>query len=235
MGKILLLLALLISAHARAAPSLEIIFEERIPYVSEQGESISGIVATPLINALQAAKITYSLQSKPSNRHLHEIQANLTPLCAVGWFKNPQREAFAKFTRPLYHDKPMGVLVRRDDTAIHQIKDLDTLLQQQGMKLLSKASYSYGSVLDAKLAQYQVKRHDVSVDNVTSLTLIAKKRGDYLFISQEEAALLLVEHPEREQLEVLEIAGMPEGSSRYLICSQMVDDEVIAALNAQIP
>ena len=217
------------------AQDITIIFKERTPYVQKDQNSITGLVATPLINALNNAQINYELKEKPSKRHLFEIKADLQPLCAVGWFKNPQREEYAKFTKPAYQDKPMGIIKRKADTKINSSMNLETLLGQKDIKLLGKKSYSYGKDIDKTLAKFHVKRLDVSSSNVQMYTLIAKKRADFMFSSFEEASELLEDHPLKNSLEFISLKDMPKGSNRYLICSKKVDDLTIEKINKFLP
>ncbi len=230
-----LLLLLLGWVQPLRAATLEILYELRPPFIAQEGESLRGLVATPLIAALKQSALAYTLTEKPSKRHLHEIRANLAPLCAMGWFKNAEREQFGRYTRAVYTDKPMAVLTRSDQSAVRSKRSIDELLQDSALTLLAKSSYSYGDFIDSALNRYGVQRREVSADNSTMITLIEKKRADYLFISQEEAADLLTDHPQAAHLTVQALEGMPAGNARYLICSQQVEPAVIDRLNAHLP
>jgi polar amino acid transport system substrate-binding protein len=212
------------------AQNLTILYEQRKPYVEEDTNSLKGLVATPIIKALEQANINYILKQKPSKRHLFEIKANNHAICAIGWFKNNEREKFAKFTKTVYQDKPMGIIKRKSNHMINGSMDIDTLLQQN-IKLLGKKSYSYGKFIDSKTKQYSIKRLNVSSDNIKMLTLIAKKRADFLFISFEEAYELLKNHPLKDSLEFIHLQNMPKGNKRYLICSKKVNDTIITMIN----
>lgn len=223
-----------VMALAVWANPLEIIFEKRSPYVTEQNGKVSGLVATPLINALDKANIAYVIKEKPSKRHLHEIKANQKPLCAIGWFKNPERESFARYTKPLYQDRPMGILVHQDNQAVKAIKTVGELLSKPSLTMLAKKSYSYGAFVDEEVKKHGVEKREVGVGNVKMLTLIAKKRADYMFISFEEADELLETHPQGDTLIFVDLQGMPEGSKRYLICSKITDESLIQRIDEQL-
>lgn len=216
------------------AQNLTIIYEQRSPYVETFGTSIKGLVATPLIKALDQAKINYQLKQKPSKRHLFEIKANTQAICAVGWFKNSERQKYAKYTKAAYEDKPMGIIKRKQNTKIASSMDIDSLLKQD-IKILGKKSYSYGKLIDEKIKQFNTKKLDVNSDNSKMLTLIAKKRADFMFSSYEEATSLLEEHPLKNDLEFISLQNMPMGSKRYLICSKMVESSIIKRINKFLP
>jgi uncharacterized protein (TIGR02285 family) len=211
------------------AQEIEIVFEERIPYIQKNDLSISGLVATPAIKALNASKINYILKEKPSKRHLYEIQANQKPICALGWFKNSEREQFAKFTLPLYQDYSMGIIARKDRKKDFFNISIDDLLKNND-KILTKASYSYGKFLDDKLEQYKITKKEVYSDNENMLLLIERKRADFMFISKEESTLLF-EKNQYKDISFYDVKGMPEGNKRYLICSKKVDDDIINQIN----
>lgn len=223
------ILTLLLWSVYLDAASLEIVYEERIPYIQVSTKSIEGLVATPIMNALTQANIEYQLKQKPSKRHLYEIKANQKPLCAIGWFKNPDRETFGKFTLPLYQDKAMGIVARNDRKTEFSGASIDTLFEKE-YSVLTKASYSYGKFLDDKLKESSLTQKEVYANNEKMLLLIEKKRADFMFISQEEAALLL-NKKYQVSLSFYAIKGMPKGNKRYLICSQKVSDATIDAIN----
>lgn len=223
--------SLLFVASNLSAFDIELYYEPRPPFVDETSNTLEGIVATPLLNALQKANISYELKNVPSKRHLHDIESNQKSICAIGWFKNSDREKFAKFSKPIYTDKPMGIVARKDDMQFNGIKNIESLLANANLILLTKASYSYGKFIDEKIVALQTKKREVSTDNLTMLSMIEKKRGDYAFMSFEEADELL---RQSQSLRFADIADMPKGNSRYLICSQKVDDKLLNQLNQYI-
>ncbi|QEP44922.1 hypothetical protein D5085_18345 [Ectothiorhodospiraceae bacterium BW-2] len=212
--------------------SVEIVYEARPPFVIKEGDSLSGRVATPLMVALERGGLAYQLTEKPSKRHLHEIKANQAALCAVGWFKNSEREQYAKYSQPLYRDRPMAILIHRSNGRFSTIHSVDDLFADTALLPLIKTSYSYGQFIDTRLVESGVKVRQTGTDNITMMSMIAKRRADYMFISREKSDELLQQHPERERLSVKPLEGMPEGNSRYLICSQQVEDAFLDRLNA---
>lgn len=217
------------------AKPLELIYEERPPYLVKEGENFTGLVVSPLIKALENARIAYVFKEKPSKRHLHEVKNSSIPLCAVGWFKNPERETYARYTKPLYQDRPTGILARKNNTAVTSIKTIEQLVKQTELTMLSKKSYSYGPFVDKLVAEHGIEKREVGVDNAKMLSLLAKQRADYMFISYEEAHELLKTHPQKDKLVFIGLEGMPEGNHRYLVCSKATDEAMILRINEQLP
>lgn len=230
---LLLLACWLIPAIVHAEP-LEILYETRRPYVIPTSDGLAGLVGAPLTAALGQAGIAVDYTEAPSTRILREIQANLRPVCTPGWFLNAERQTFAKFSRALYQDQPTAIVSRPDNAAITDGMTLDDLLGQPDLVLLAKMAYSYGQVIDEQLERHGTRQRRVGTDNVTLLSMIAKKRADFLFIGPEEAQDLLREHPEREQLRLTTLSGMPAGNKRYLMCSPQVANALIERLDQQL-
>ncbi|WP_321314716.1 transporter substrate-binding domain-containing protein [Halarcobacter sp.] len=233
MFKIFFFLTTLFTILLKADNPLFIVYEERIPYVEKYSNSIKGLVATPVLKALQYSGVKYKLKEKPSKRHLYEIKANINKMCAIGWFKNIQREEFAKFTHPLYQDKPLGIISRKENENILKNISVDNLLKNRNLSLLSKASYSYGSFLDEKIKNFKTIKKEVYTNNKKMLSMIVAKRADYLFISEEEAKILLNDKA-MNNLKFFSVKNIPKGNKRYLICSKNVSNETIKLINKYI-
>ncbi len=227
MNKILLKVLLLTLASINIY-ALEVVYEPRDPYVKEISDSIAGLVATPLIKALNDTNIKYTLKNNPSKRHLKLIQSNKKEICAVGWFKNPKREEFAKFSKALYRDKPMGILTHVNSNIQDGI-DINELINTDKISILIKDSYSYGSFIDEKLKLLKVKKSKAS--NVKMVSMISKKRADFMFISHEEASMITKNHKYKDNIKFVNVKGVPAGNKRYLICSKKVSDNIIENIN----
>src|SRR5262249_18054259 len=113
---IVLALLLATSGVARADDALILYYHERPPYSAKQPDgSVHGITADVAATALQAAGVTFRWADLPPARQLEVIRRGETRVCGLGWFKSPEREGFAKFTGPIYHDRPALVVARADD------------------------------------------------------------------------------------------------------------------------
>lgn len=210
--------------------ALEIIYDPRPPYIIEKNNTITGLVASPLIKSLEKAKINFTLKNKPAKRHLLEIKANKRDVCAVGWFKNPKREKFGKYTNFLYQDRPTGIITRKD-THIPSDLSLEDLLKITELSILIKDSFSYGKLIDQKLKNTKQKIYIVNESNNKIALMLAKKRADFMFVSYEEAQILLTKQKYKDILFFQELKGIPEGNKRYLICSKKVTDKTILRIN----
>jgi uncharacterized protein (TIGR02285 family) len=227
-------LALIMPAIARA-DTLTLYYHDRPPYSSRQADgSVRGITADIADAALKAAGITYRWEDMPSARQIEVIKRDARPACGLGWFKRPEREAFAKFTLPIYHDLPTIVVARIDDRRFAGNPKLDALFADKSLLLLTKTAYSYGDEIDAKIAAEQPNLRRDPSENRTMLGMVGRKRVDYVMMAEEEARELLTDPELAKNLAIYHLGDPPQGELRYLMCSQSVPDDLIARINQAI-
>lgn len=110
------LIAVVFSSGTTAlAQSIAVAYSPRPPYYVVDAGGVGGLVAGPAARAFESAKIDVTWRKLPFKRQLKVIEANREPICAVGWFKNPAREKFAKFTDFIYRNRPLMALTRADN------------------------------------------------------------------------------------------------------------------------
>lgn len=211
-------------------------YHERVPYYVTEGENeISGLIGSQASLVFKKAEIPFSPKATPAKRQMYLLKKNSGCDCFVGWFKNPEREEFAKFTSSIYQDKPQIALARSDNDKINSGSGVDTVLQNHELKILIKEGYSYGVFLDNKITHYSPPFDSSVGENTRMLKKIYFKRGDYFFISPEEADSL-IESSEfsEDDFKYITFSNMPKGEKRYIMCSPQVDDDIIQRLDQQI-
>jgi uncharacterized protein (TIGR02285 family) len=224
------------ASAARADDGLILYYHDRPPYSERQADgSVRGVIADLAAVALEAAGVDYRWAELPSARQLEVIKRNVSPTCGLGWFKTPDREAFAKFTAPIYRDLPTIVVARVDDARFAGAPALDSLFADKTLILLVKTGYSYGAAIDAKLAADTPNLRRDPSDNRTMLGMVSRKRVDYMIMAEEEAKDLLDE-PDlgKAGLAVFRLGDAPAGELRYLMCSKSVPDDLVARINRAI-
>ena len=73
----------------------------------------------------------------PTNRQLAAVKDAASSSCAIGWFKNPEREQFAKFTKAIYRDKPTVILANRQFVVAPGAR-LESVLAAKEVRVLVK-------------------------------------------------------------------------------------------------
>jgi uncharacterized protein (TIGR02285 family) len=231
---VLALLAL--TGSASADDALTLYYHERPPYSAKQPDGdVRGITADIVAEVMSTAGIAYHWEDLPSARQMEVIKRDEGMACGLGWFKRPDREAFAKFSAPIYHDLPTAVVARADDKRFAGSPSLDALFRDQSLTLLTKTGYSYGVEIDAKIADLKPNARADASDNRIMLGMVGKSRVDYMIMAEEEAKDLLSQAEFAQAgLAIYHLANPPVGEYRYLMCSQSVPDALIEKINAAI-
>ncbi|WP_409525734.1 substrate-binding periplasmic protein [Nitrincola sp. MINF-07-Sa-05] len=228
--------ALLPTPILAETPSITLHYNERVPYLvtTPQGEA-TGLTATPAQQAFELAGIPFVWELTPSKRQMQVVQENEGYDCLVGWFKNPEREKFAKYTLPIYQDQPQIAIARADNSELRSGMSVDELLSHPKLFMEAKDGYSYGKFLDEKIAQHKPNIEKAIVENIQMLMKVQVGRSDYFFIAPEEAdGLLALSNFSKEDFQYVTFSDMPQGEYRYILCSQQVSDAIIQRLDAAI-
>ena len=220
---------------AQAAEPLTLYYNERPPYLVTRSspDKVVGLTADPASQAFVGAGLAPRWTAMPSTRQLVTLRESAAPACAVGWFKNPDREAVFKFTKAIYRDKPTVALARGnfDPTS----KKLAEVLHQAGLRILVKDKYSYGPWIDAQMASARPQTVVTTEENVQMVRMIAGQRADIMFSSQEEAQYLVAQSAvAASAVKILQFDDVPPGEKRYLMCSRGVSDDIIRRLDGAI-
>jgi polar amino acid transport system substrate-binding protein len=225
---------LLLPQLGHAEDAVNVSYNERPPYLVPAADgSATGLTGTPAANAFKAAGIAVTWAKVPTTRQMALVkEAGMN--CAIGWFKNPEREQFAKFTKAIYRDKPWIVLANKG-FAVQDGAKLQDVLSAKGVRVLTKEAFSYGPYIDGVLAK---TKPAITVSNGTTtqmLQLINANMVDFMFVSEEEAEYLVEQAGlKMTNFRQLRFPDMPAGDKRYIMCSKHVPDDVISRLNKAI-
>ncbi|MBA4368833.1 MAG: hypothetical protein C0403_14495 [Desulfobacterium sp.] len=235
-ASIIILFSLVSFSVAEECTTITLHYNERPPYQVPSGNSVTGLTADPAAKAFEKTGIKFEWKSTPSKRQTVTIQNNSGCDCGVGWFKNPEREKFALFTSPIYKDKPQVAIVRSDEARIKDGAKLEDILSNKDLKFLIKDGYSYGLVLDEKIAKFGKNVEKTTAENINMIKMIEKKRCDYFILAPEEAeSLVTAAGFKMTQFKLINFSDMPEGNYRHIMCSKNVGESVINQLNDALP
>jgi uncharacterized protein (TIGR02285 family) len=226
-------LYILPTSAAIAKSSLEVMYHERPPYyVSKKTGGIGGIIGDIATSILTKAHIRFHFRQVPASRQLNEIKLNRKQNCALGWFKTAQRQTFAKYSDPIYRDKPVVMLVRKSDPKTAAISSLRDLTGKPQLRMGAKLGYSYGPVIDELASVLKTNVVTAPQDNAGMVRMLAGKRFDYFFAAAEEAPEII--NKSTHNIAVIALSDAPPGNKRYIICSFRVGDQLMHKINAAI-
>jgi len=221
---------------AQGYETLKLLFEIRHPlsYRDVDGQ-LGGILITPIAQAMAKAGIPFTWVETPFKRQINLVEKNDEALCAVGMFKNKERQKFAKFSATVLKDisRPSVILAHRDFKPDKSMNLLEAL-SIPGTKMLKKESASYGSVIDDVIERSHVGVISTTAESLNMGKMIAAHRADFIFVPEDEALTMIQTIPNGDKLHIFKPQNMPQGPERYLMCSQAVSDELIQKFNRAI-
>ncbi|ODN43374.1 transporter substrate-binding domain-containing protein [Piscirickettsia litoralis] len=228
--------ALLFLAFSQLNYGLTMLYNERPPYLkTESDNKVSGLTATPITTVFKLANIPLHWKKSPAKRHLVLIKKNNEPVCAAGWFKNPEREQYALYTLPVYQDKPTELLTQVDNKHITRPLSLSQLFKIKTTVLLAKSGYSYGPQIDQAISQFKPRLIKTTRENKRMIKMLSKHLADYMFIAPEEATTAIQSaNLNPKDFKLIRITDIAPGNKRYIICSKKVPITIINKLNQAI-
>lgn len=219
----------------QARTGIAILYNQRPPYLVNTSSGVSGLTGAPVVAAFRATGIAHHWEEIPSNRQLRDLRLNRRPVCAVGWFKNPNRMGYAKFTLPIYQDRPMVGLALANNGRLTSGETLSRALGTPHLRLLVKSGYSYGRYVDGLIRKIQPLTVTITGENLDMLHMLNQGRADFFFVSEEEAdRLIKLSGFSAVHYRYIHFADTPPGNKRYLMCSRKVSDQSIQRLNRWI-
>jgi polar amino acid transport system substrate-binding protein len=224
--------ALLGLAFGAQAQGLTLHYHERAPYSTTQPDgTATGLVATPAAQALQQAAVAFAWARTPSQRQLALIQEGEGLHCGVGWFRNAERAALGKFSKPLYRDRPFGALARSDSPLRAGLRCAEAMALA-GEALLVKEGYSYGAQLDRLIDMHTPPPAKTSAETQQMLRMLLAGRAGWMIVSPEEAQVLRQEAgAAATALRTVAFTDISAGETRHLYCNRAVPDAWLARID----
>lgn len=236
LGLLAVWFALFVPGYAIADHELKVIYKERPSYYTknDNGE-MDGLVNGPVALALQLAGVEAVWEELPWNRQLRAIELDEEPVCSPGWFRNETREAFAKFSEPIYQDKPQILVARMAELGGLSGPPLSEILDQPDRILGVKRGYSYGSEVDIMIRDSQAAKEVTDQPIAGMINMLIRERFDFFLVAPEEYSVVgAALSGERDRVGTIRLADVPAGNRRYLMCSKSVDDELIQRFNTAL-
>lgn len=231
---LLLLSSVQASAQETKDSQLRIHYHIRPPFIDFKDSKVVGLTGALAVRIFEDAKIPFVLLETPASRQLKVMELSKGFDCAVGWFKTPERETYAQFSEPIYHDKPQVALTQADNKVLKQSIKLEDLFKNSELSLLVKDNYSYGPVIDQMIKELHPKVLSTSNESAQMIEMVRQKRVDYMLITQEEAEDVIKEEKPKSSLKKVTLTNAPVGEFRHIICSKKVPADVMKTLNHSI-
>lgn len=232
----LALLAAVLAGNAWAQASLTIEYRDKPPYSYTDAGRPMGFLMERTARLLRRAGVDAQYAEVPIRRTLQHLQANQAALCSPGLYRNPEREAFARFSLPIHRDRPHVVLAHASVAPrIRAMPRIAQLFADASLQPGLMDGVSYGQQLDQRLASAARTPMRAQLAPLQLARMVGARRVDYMLIDEEDLSWLRRD-PDFTHLPLvrIEFADMPRGELRYLACSQQVSPQTMDKLNQAI-
>ncbi|WP_320176047.1 transporter substrate-binding domain-containing protein [Maridesulfovibrio sp.] len=204
-------------------------------YYTNDQQKPDGILLYLTKKIMRRAGCNCEYISMPSKRILHTLKKG-GPFASIGWFKTPEREEYAKFSLPIYENKPILVLLRKEDREqFSKYNTLEELLKQSKYKTGLIAGHSMGGYIDYLLTKHPQAFHALSGTTQQLVRMLYDKRIDFCLLAPVEIAKIIKQSPYKENdFYFMSMADIIKGNTRHLIFSKDVSNDTISKINAAI-
>ncbi len=211
------------------------LYHNRPPfYVATASGAPTGQLIEKAVLFFKSAGVTYRWRQSKPKKILDAIRENKEPVCSIGWFRNPDREAYGQFSIPFHQDKGLVAMHRKGDRRISRHKTFKGLLADASLTMGVQSGYSYGGYIDGLLASETPKTAMIRRSEYFSAMLMREKI-DYGVINYQMAETFATESMGSPvELVISELSDAPPGNERHVFCSRKVDPSVIAKIDAAI-
>lgn len=216
---------------------LTMAFRDKPPYSYVENGVQRGFLLERTRRILDEAGVRATFVDMPPRRIFLEIRNNAQPICSFGWYKIPEREAYAKFSQPIHQDRPHVVLAGpRSAERVRSHRSMKALLADAELKLAVVDGVSYGPDIDALIRAFPGNIDRSLVSPLQVARMVAVDRADFMFIDEEDYDFLIASDAELRRAGVVRIAfpDRPPGLKRYIVCSQQVSAATMARIDQAI-
>lgn len=233
---LILLFAVLVPPVVSSAQPLEVLYFEYPPYYHALPDGrAAGLIVDLADKVFAKAGVEAGYRFVPVKRILQDIQTG-EPVASLGWFKTPEREDFARFSLPIYINRPVGVFFLREKEELFRPYETLEELMASGKFLIGRvAGLSDGPIIDAMLARYPDRIVSVTADSVRLVRMLETGRFDFFLLPPEEIDVLLQEaQAPPEDFALKSMDDIPQGNCRHIMYSKAVDDDLIRKIDDAI-
>ncbi|MFZ6767910.1 hypothetical protein ACO0LM_12590 [Undibacterium sp. Di26W] len=194
-----------------------------------------GILLDRAKQVFSVAHIPVNFVEEPAKRIWSNFSGGSKNYCSFGWYRIPERESLVQFSDIFHTDPPHTLLV--SPAAIKQVsahRSLASLMADRSLTLGVVDAVSYGPELDA-----MIKSSKNRIERSTTLPMIMARmvganRASYMLIDREDWEYLKDKEDSLHQTTQMDLAGMPAGLHRYIVCSKDLPPEQMQKINAGI-
>ena len=219
---------------AGAAERVTVYYYERPPFaVTAEDGNVSGLIIDPTRAAFDRAGVAFAFEATSINRILALIGEDQGAACSPGWYRTAARVRIAKFTDPIYRDKPPIGLASKSFPVPPGTRADDLLAGD--VRLVMTDGFVYGHYLDPLIARKdpgQIIHLPRPLRGAIEMVLAG--HADLALVAEDDAAAFAGAGVGGPDYPILHFPDVPAGDMRHIMCSRGVPDETIDRLNRAI-
>ena len=217
------------------APPITVAWRDRPPYYYTENGVDKGAVLISSKQVFADAGVAAHFVKMPSKRIWATFLAHASNFCTIGWYRLPEREAYAQFSLPILSDPPQIVLVAPSAVAaVDRHGTLSALLADPHLSLGLVDGISYGPQFDARIRasanQVQVR----TVDAASMMRMVAAGRFSFTISDVDDWRYASAHDATLKPAVRRDYPDMPAGLKRYIMCTKDVPADSMARLNRAI-
>ncbi|MCG2585736.1 ABC transporter substrate-binding protein [Massilia sp. TS11] len=220
---------------AEPAAQLTMAWRDKPPYHYLENGVEKGFLLARARAVMAESGIDTQFVREPSKRIWANFQNGVRNYCSPGWYRLPERTAWAQFSIPFHVDPPQTVVVGPSAlAAVKQHDSLAALLADGSLSLGVVDGVSYGPALDAAIrgSRNQVVRR--TVEPVAMARMVAAGRLSFMLMDREDLAWFQEHDLGLRGVVRVDFKDMPPGLERYIACSKDVSPDLMARINKSI-
>lgn len=214
------------------AQKLKLLFFHRPPYYIYDKNGVRGIILKRAIYVLKQAKVEFELELSTPNRIMESFKRGHQNICSPGWFKTKERTRWAKFSVPIYQNKPIVLLTGKWNQRLIKFHSLSQIFRLRSYTWGRIKNFSYGEVIDRYQQQFKPRTINIDGDQLNLIHMLKYKRFSYMLISPEEIDFLIASAGyDKKNFVIIHLKDVKKGNKRYLMFSKDVSDRLIKKIN----
>lgn len=228
-------ISLLGALSASAQETITVAWRDKAPYHYRENGVAQGFLLLRAQQVFARAAIPAVFIEEPAKRIWHDFEYGRKSFCSIGWYRLPEREQLAQFSRPLHVDAPQTLLVSpKALPAIQAYPSFAALLRDPTISMGVIDGVSYGPTLDAQIAHSANQVHHATVSPTSLMQMVAANRVDYMLADQADWQYLRSRASGLEKISEYHFRDLPPGLERFIACSKDVAPDLMQRLNQAI-
>ena len=201
-------------------------------YYTNSSLKPDGFLLQLAAEAFKQAGVQVTYESLPAGQILNNMHSDRA-ICSIGWFRTPEREAFARFSRRIYKNRPVEVVfLNKNSSLFRKHTTLAGLVRDKSLTLGRAKGYSQGEVVDGIIARGNPPVKIVNGSFADLFRMLADDGLSYFIVASEYIDYQIRQnHLNAALFEHKKMTDIPEGNSRHLMYSRGVPDSVIRRID----